>query len=76
MYAGDDPAMLCLIGTITGSSRSASPSLGFRSIVGALSTIDGYEATRMIRKGQVRWLPKGDVLRQRFFIHWLFGVAA
>src|SRR5215469_11866730 len=46
MYAGDDPAMLCLIGTITGSSRSASPSLGFRSIVGALSTIDGYEATR------------------------------
>ena len=31
-------------------------SLGFRSIQGALNTIDGYEAMHMIRKGQVRWL--------------------
>jgi transposase-like protein len=51
-------------------------SLGFRSIQGALNTIDGYEAMHMIRKGQVRWLAKGDVLGQRAFIHSLFGIAA
>ena len=34
-------------------------SLWFRSLDGALSTIAGYEATHMIRKGQIRWLPKG-----------------
>jgi transposase, IS6 family len=51
-------------------------SLGFRSVEGALNTIDGYEAMHMIRKGQVRWLEKGDVLGQRAFIHSLFGIAA
>jgi transposase-like protein len=51
-------------------------SLGFRSVQGALNTIDGYEAMHMIRKGQVRWLSKGDVLGQRAFIHSLFGIAA
>jgi hypothetical protein len=30
----------------------------------------------MIRKGQVRWLAKGDVLGQRSFVHRLFGAAA
>jgi hypothetical protein len=30
----------------------------------------------MIRKGQVRWLDKGDVIGQRQFIHNLFGIAA
>jgi hypothetical protein len=30
----------------------------------------------MIRKGQVRWLDKGDVIGHRQFIHNLFGVAA
>jgi IS6 family transposase len=51
-------------------------SLGFRSAEGALSTIDGYEAMHLIRKGQIRWLPKGDVVGQRRFIHILFGIAA
>jgi transposase-like protein len=51
-------------------------SLGFRSVEGALNTIAGYEAMHMIRKGQVRWLAKGDVLGQRAFIHSLFGIAA
>jgi len=51
-------------------------SLGFRSIQGALNTIDGYEAMHMIRKGQVRWLAMGDVLGQHAFIHSLFGIAA
>jgi transposase-like protein len=50
--------------------------LGFRSVVGAMNTIDGYEAMHMIRKGQVRWLPKGDVVGQRAFIHNLFGIGA
>jgi transposase, IS6 family len=34
-------------------------SIGFRSVEGALNTIDGYEAMHMIREGQVRWLVKG-----------------
>ena len=51
-------------------------SLGFRSVQGALNTIDGYEAMHMIRKGQVGWLAKGDVLGQCAFIHSLFGIAA
>jgi IS6 family transposase len=51
-------------------------SLGFRSVEGAWRTIDGYEAMHLIRKGQIRWLPKGDVVGQRQFIHDLFGIAA
>ena len=51
-------------------------SLGFRSAEGARRTIDGYEAMHLIRKGQIRWLPKGDVIGQRQFIHTLFGIAA
>jgi hypothetical protein len=35
-------------------------SLGFRSPEAALRTIDGYEAMHGIRKGQVRWLAKGE----------------
>ena len=33
-------------------------SLWFRSVDAALRTIAGYEATHMIRKGQIRWVPK------------------
>jgi transposase-like protein len=51
-------------------------SLGFRSAEGALNTIDGYEAMHLIRKGQIRWLKRGDVVGQRQFIHTLFGIAA
>jgi hypothetical protein len=29
----------------------------------------------VIRKGQIRWLAKGDVMGQRQFIHSFFGVA-
>jgi hypothetical protein len=29
-----------------------------------------------IRKGQIRWLAKGDVVGQRQFIHALLGIAA
>jgi hypothetical protein len=29
-----------------------------------------------IRKGQVRWVPKGDPVAQRDFIYTIFGIAA
>jgi hypothetical protein len=48
-------------------------SLGFRSAEGACRTIEGYEAMHAIRKGQVRWVPNGDAIAQRDFIH---GISA
>ena len=51
-------------------------SLWFRSVDGALRTIAGYEAMNMIRKGQVRWLAKADVVGQMRFIERAFGIAA
>jgi transposase, IS6 family len=50
--------------------------LGFRSAEGAWRTIEGYEAMHAIRKGQIRWLAKGDMVGQRQFVHSLFGIAA
>jgi hypothetical protein len=43
-------------------------SLWFRSVDGALRTIAGYEAMNVIRKGQIRWLAKGDALGQAHYI--------
>ena len=51
-------------------------SLWFRWAEGAMRTIAGYEAKHLIRKGQIRWLPKGAVVGQLQFIHTLFGIAA
>ena len=51
-------------------------SLWFRSVGGAIGTIAGYEAMNMIRKGQVRWLPKGDIVGQIRFVEQLFGITA
>jgi len=51
-------------------------SQGFRSVEGALNTIRGYEAMHMIRKGQIRWLKKGDVAGQIHFVNRTFGLAA
>ena len=48
----------------------------FRSVDGALSTIAGYEAMNIIRKGQIRWLPKTDFVGQVRFIERTFGIAA
>ena len=50
-------------------------SLWFRSVKGAVNTIAGYESMHMIRKGQVRWLAKGDIPGQVRFIHQIFGIA-
>jgi transposase-like protein len=48
----------------------------FRSVDGAVNTIAGYEAINIIRKGQIRWLPKTDVVGQMRFIERTLGVAA
>jgi hypothetical protein len=48
----------------------------FRSVDGALNTIAGYEAMNIIRKGQIRWLSKGDILGQVRFIERTLGIAA
>ena len=51
-------------------------SQGFRSLHGARRTIQGYEVVHMIRKGQVRWSPKGDVLGLILFLNELLGLDA
>jgi len=51
-------------------------SQGFRSVDGALNTIAGYEAMNIIRKGQIRWLSRADVLGQVRFIERIFGIVA
>jgi hypothetical protein len=48
----------------------------FRSVEGALNTIAGYEAMNIIRKDQIRWLSKTDVLGQARFIERTLGIAA
>jgi transposase-like protein len=48
----------------------------FRSFQGAVNTIQGYEAMHMIRKGQIRWLQKGDITGQVRFVNRGFGLAA
>lgn len=48
----------------------------FRSVEGALNTIQGYEAMHVIRKGQIRWLQKGNVIGQVRFVNRVFGLAA
>jgi IS6 family transposase len=55
--------------------RRVRASQGFRAIESAWRTIQGIEAVRMIRKGQVRWLAKADILGQASFIVALFGLA-
>ena len=56
--------------------RRMATSLWFRSVDGALGTIAGYEAMNIIRKGQIRWLAKGDIAGQVHYIEQIFGIAA
>lgn len=56
--------------------KRVAASQGFRSVDGALNTIAGYEAMNIIRKGQIRWLPKTDVLGQIRFVERTLGIAA
>jgi transposase-like protein len=54
--------------------RRVRASQGFRSFASASRTIQGIETAHMIRKGQIRWLPKDDIVGQALFISSLFGV--
>ena len=54
--------------------RRVRASQGFRSFDGAWRTIQGIESINMIRKGQVRWLPKDDIAGQVAFVSRLFGL--
>ena len=56
--------------------RRVRASQGFRSYDAAWHAIQGIEAVNMIRKGQVRWIPKHDIVGQVAFVAGLFGVAA
>ncbi len=47
-----------------------------RSVQGAVNTIQGYKAAHMIRKGQIRWLHKGDIAVRSRFVNPAFGLAA
>jgi transposase, IS6 family len=55
--------------------RRVRASQGFRSFASASRTIQGIETVHMIRKGQIRWLSKDDIVGQALFISSLFGVA-
>ena len=46
----------------------------FRQFGCARRTIQGYEVTHKIRKGQVRWVRKRDVRAQNRFIDRVFGL--
>ena len=56
--------------------RRISAKQGFRSFQGAWRTISGYEVIQMIRKGQVSWLLRGDVIGQVLFIQRILGLKA
>jgi transposase-like protein len=55
--------------------RRVRASQGFRCFASAARTIEGIEMMHMIRKGQVRWLPKKDVVGQARFVAQLFGIS-
>ncbi len=48
----------------------------FRSYETARCTIAGYESMHMIKKGQVRYVSKGNVVAQNAFIASIFQAAA
>ena len=54
--------------------RRVRASQGFRAFDSAWRTLQGIETIYMIRKGQVRWLPKDDTAGQAAFIGRLFGL--
>jgi transposase-like protein len=49
---------------------------GYGSFQSVWGTLQGIETVRMIRKGRVRWLSKGNAARQADFIAGLLGLAA
>jgi transposase, IS6 family len=47
---------------------------GFRSFQAAQRTIQGMETMNMLRKGQVRWIAKGDIAAQAMFVEDILGL--
>jgi IS6 family transposase len=56
--------------------RRVNAKQGFREFQAARRTIHGYEASHMMRKGQVRWVSGTDIRRQNQFINNVFELAA
>ena len=48
--------------------RRVRASQGFREFDSAWRTLQGIEAMNMIRKGQIRWIPKADIASQVMFL--------
>ena len=56
--------------------RRIRASQGFRAFHSAWRTIEGIETMNMIRKGQIRWLAKNEILGQAEFVSRLLGIPA
>ncbi len=56
--------------------RRTRPMLGFKLFTTAWRTLRGIEIMHALRKGQARWMAKGDVVGQTQLIHKVFGLAA
>ena len=56
--------------------RRTRPMLGFKRFTTAWRTLRGLEIMHALRKGQARWMAKGDVVGQTQLIHKVFGLAS
>jgi transposase-like protein len=56
--------------------RRVKPGMGFWSFDTAWRTLQGYEATNQLRKGQVQGTTKGDIRSQIRFVSAAFGLVA
>ena len=54
--------------------RRVQASQGFRAFHSAWRTLQGIETVNMIRKGQVRWLPRHDIAGEVAFVERLLGL--
>lgn len=48
----------------------------YQSFESAKKTMDGIESMRMIQKGQLRFIAKGEIIAQNNLVHQLFGLVA
>ena len=55
--------------------RRTRPMLGFKRFTTAWRPLRGIEIMHALRKGQARWMAKGDVVGQTQLIHKVFGLA-
>ena len=56
--------------------RRVNPGMGFWSFDTAWRTLQGYEATNQLRKGQIQGTTKGDINSQVRFVSAAFGLVA